>query len=103
MTYSVTPLVGVDLNNGLLATTLPTNSAGVALAPWAIGTEVFGSDGKLYVFAKANATISASTAVCTVSASTFLATASGGSYTSPATPTAGLSTGDYAWFSKASV
>lgn len=103
MAYSVTPLVGIDLNNGIPFGTLPTNSAGTPIPPWAIGTEVFGSDGKLYVFAKANATIAASTAVCTVNASTFLATASGGSYTSPATPTTGLVSGDYAWFSKASV
>jgi hypothetical protein len=65
-----------------------------------LGLQVFGSDGKLYVFAKANASIPASTAVCTVNATTFLVTASGGSYTSPAVA---LVSGDFAWFSKASV
>jgi hypothetical protein len=65
-----------------------------------LGLQVFGSDGKLYVFAKANASIPASTAVCTVSPTTFLVTASGGSYTSPAVA---LVSGDFAWFSKASV
>jgi len=103
MAYSVTPLVGVDIANGIPYGILPTNSAGTPIPPFAIGTEVWGSDGKLYVFAKANGTIAASTAVCTVNASTFLATNSGGSYTSPAYPTGGLVSGDYAWFSKASV
>lgn len=97
------PLIGAALNVGIPASTLPTNSAGTPIPPFAIGTVVFGNDGLEYVFAKANATIAASTTVCTVNASTFLVTASGGSYTSPATPTGGLSSGDYAWFSKASV
>jgi hypothetical protein len=61
---------------------------------------VFGSDGKLYVLAKAGATIAASTAVCTVNPTTFVATATGGSYASPAVA---LASGDYAWFGKASV
>ena len=69
-------------------------------APFTIGMTAIGNDGKLYVYAQANASISASTAVCTVNASTFLATASGGSYTSPATD---LVSGDKAWFSKALV
>jgi hypothetical protein len=62
--------------------------------------EVFGSDGKIYVLAQANASIPASTTACTVNATTFLVTASGGSYTSPAVA---LVTGDVAWFGKASV
>lgn len=97
MAYSVTPLIGLDLNNTVKGTDI---SSGLANIPGLLGTEVFGSDGKLYVLAKANASISASTAVCTVNASTFLATASGGSYTSPATA---MVSGDYGWFAKASV
>ena len=96
MAYSVTPLVGIDLVN-------TTTAAAIALgAPvnQLLGVQVWGSDGKRYVFAKANASITASTAVCTVNASTFLATASGGSYTSPATD---MVSGDYGWFSAASV
>ena len=98
MAYSVTPLIGVDL-----ASTVTTNlnSAGTAVPTFCpLGTQVFGSDGKLYVLGQANASITASTAVCTVNASTFLVTASGGSYTSPAVA---LVSGDLAWFSKASV
>ena len=98
MAYSVTPLIGVDL-----ASTVPTNlnSAGTAVPTFGpLGTQVFGSDGKLYVLGQANASITASTAVCTVNASTFLVTPSGGSYTSPAVA---LVSGDLAWFSKASV
>lgn len=99
MPYSVTPSAGIDVTQVFPATTYGT-SASLLKAPFALGHQVWGNDGKLYVFAQANASISASTAVCTVNASTFLATASGGSYLSPATA---LVTGDYAWFSKASV
>ena len=96
MAYSVTPLVGIDLVNTVTAVQItacyPINQL--------LGVQVWGSDGLLYVFGKANATITATTTACTVNASTFLVTASGGSYTSPAT---GMVTGDYGWFSKASV
>lgn len=97
MAYNVTPQIGADLTNTILGTDV---SSGARTVPFNLGEVVNGSDGKLYVFAKANASISASTAVCTVNASTFLATASGGSYTSPATA---MASGDYGWFSKAQV
>jgi hypothetical protein len=98
MAYSITPLSGIDLTN--LTTTNP-NSAGVAIPTMGpTGAEVFGSDGKIYAFAKAGGAITASTATCTINASTFVATGSGGSYTSPATT---MASGDYAWFSKASI
>lgn len=99
MAYSVTPISGVGLT-----VTVPTNLAtdGSTLIPimGPLGVQVFGSDGKRYVLAKAGATISASTAVCSVDPTTFVATASGGAYTSPAVA---LASGDYAWFSAASV
>lgn len=91
MTYSVNPILGAKFDE--------VYAAGEAV-PHKLGQQVWGDDGKLYVFAQANATIAASTAVCTVNATTFLATATGGAYTSPAT---GLVSGDRAWFSKASV
>ena len=97
MAFSVTPLVGIDLTNTVTAAAI---TAGQQVANQLLGVQVWGSDGKRYVFAKANASITASTAVCTVNATTFLATASGGSYTSPATD---MVTGDYGWFSAASV
>ena len=95
--FSTTPTIGTDLTNTTLATDI---ASGARQVPFNLGLAVFGSDGKEYVFCKANASIAASTAVCTVSPSTFLATASGGSYTSPATA---MVTGDYGWFSKANV
>jgi hypothetical protein len=98
MAYSVSHVIGTSLN-----TTVNTNpnSAGVAVpTEGPLGLEVFGSDGKLYVLAKANASIPASTAVCTVDPATFLVTATGGAYTSPAVA---LVSGDFAWFGKASV
>jgi hypothetical protein len=99
--FSVTPEIGIDLVNTLPATLYATGGAQQGYtAPYPIGLQVFGSDGKRYVFSKANASISASTTVCTVSATTFLATASGGSYTSPATT---MVTGDFGWFAAASV
>lgn len=97
MAFSVTPLVGIDLTNTVTAAAI---TAGQQVANQLLGVQVWGSDGKRYVFAQANASISASTAVCTVNATTFLATASGGSYLSPATA---MVTGDYGWFAAASV
>jgi hypothetical protein len=96
MAYSVTPLVGIDLVNTVTAVQI---TAGYPINQL-LGVQVWGSDGLLYVFGKANASITASTTACTVNATTFLVTASGGSYTSPATA---MVTGDYGWFSKASV
>ena len=98
MAYTITPLSGVDLVN---LTTTNTNSAGTAIPTFGpLGAEVFGSDGKRYVFAKAGAAITASTATCSINASTFVATGSGGSYTAPATT---MASGDYGWFSATSV
>ena len=98
MAYTVTPVIGTDFNN-IVTTNL--NSAGTAVPTFGpLGAEVFGSDGKIYVLAQANASITASTTTCTVNATTFLVTATGGSYTSPAVD---LVSGNVAWFSKASV
>jgi hypothetical protein len=94
--FSRTAIIGADLVGITSAADLANGKSGDA----AIGTQVWGSDGKVHVYAQANAAIPASTAVCTVNATTFLATASGGSYTSPATA---LATGDRAWFEKASI
>lgn len=95
--YSVTPLSGIDLKTITLATDI---ASGAKKPDHRLGTLAWGTDGKLYVYAQANASITASTAVCSVSPTTFLATASAGSYTSPAT---NMVTGDYGWFNKASV
>jgi hypothetical protein len=97
MAFSVTPLVGIDLTNVVTAASI---TAGQQVANQLLGVQVWGSDGLRYVFGKANATITASTTACTVNATTFLVTASGGSYTSPAYD---MVTGDFGWFSKASV
>lgn len=96
--FTVTPMLGVDLLNKVLAADVGPSS-GAEDAPQ-LGTQVFGSDGKRYVYAQANATITASTAVCDINTTTFLVAASGGTYLSPAVA---LATGDRAWFSKASV
>lgn len=96
--YTVLPISGINLNG---TTTTNTNSAGTAIPTFGpLGAETFGSDGKRYVFAKAGATIAASTTVCDINATTFVVAATGGTYTSP---TIALASGDYAWFSKASV
>lgn len=98
MAYSVTPLSGIDLVS--LVQTNP-NSAGTAIpSVGPLGLQVFGSDGKLYVCAQANASIPANTATCTVNPTTFLVTATGGAYTSTTTA---LVAGDVAWFAEASV
>jgi len=95
---SVQPLIGANLDNNNISTLINRN-AGIAASARVLD-EVFGSDGKIYVYAEANGAIPASTAVCTIAAATGLATATGGAYTSPATA---LIVGDRAWFSKASV
>ena len=98
MAFTITPLAGVDLVN--LAQTNP-NSAGTAVPTFGpLGAEVFASDGFRYVFAQAGAAIAASVATCSINASTFVATGSGGTY---AGPTTAMASGDYGWFSKASV
>lgn len=95
--HTVSPVIGVDVNTIVPAALVgpANNQEGPAL-----GTQVWGTNGRRYVYAQANASITASTAVCTVNATTFLATASGGSYTSPAT---NMVSGDRGWFSAASV
>lgn len=95
--FSVTPNIGFDVVNTVLGTDIATAARAF---PANLGEQVFGSDGKLYVLAKANGVIAASVAVCTVAPATFLATNTGGAYTSPATA---MVAGDYGWFSKASV
>lgn len=98
MAYSVSPIIGTSFTS---VVTTQTNSAGTAVpSQGPLSLQAFGSDGKRYVLAQANASISASTAVCDINTTTFLVAASGGSYTSPATA---LVSGDVAWFSKASV
>jgi len=95
--FTSTPKLGVKP----LVTVLATDLASGADKPQArLGDQVWASDGKRYVYAQANASITASTAVCTISPTTFLVTATGGAYTSPATA---MVTGDQGWFSAASV
>lgn len=98
MSYSITPTSGINLD--AVVQTNP-NSAGTGVpVNGPLGSQVFGSDGKRYVLAKAGATISASTAVCDIDPATFVVAATGGAYTSPAVA---LASGDYAWFAAASV
>lgn len=63
-------------------------------------SQVWGSDGRRYVYAQAGASISASTAVVAIDDETGIAAATGGSYESP--PVA-MATGDQGWFAAASV
>ena len=95
--FSVTHAEGVDL-----VTIIPTaDIASGAQRPGArLGTQVWGSDGKQYVYGQANASIAASTATCAVNATSFLVIATTGAYTSPTTA---MVAGDLGWFSKASV
>ena len=65
-----------------------------------LGTQTFGSDGKLYVYGVAGAEIAANTAVCDVDPVTFEVAATGGAYASPAVV---VPAGNYAWFGKSSV
>ena len=97
MAYTTLPIAGVDLDG--VAYTNP-NSAGTAVPTIGpLGLQTFANNGLRYVFAQAGAAIGASVATCSINASTFVATASGGTYLSGAS----MASGDYGWFSKASV
>jgi len=92
MAFTVLPIAGIDLSVVYPAGQVPP------FGP--LAAETFGSDGLRYVFAKAGEAIAASTATCSINTTTFVATGSAGTY---AGPTTALVSGDYAWFSKASV
>ena len=96
MAYSVTPLAGIDLVDTITAVEIAAGASVNAL----LGTQVWGSDGRRYVFAKAGDSISASDTTCSVDATTFVASNVGGTYDSPAYA---MVVGDYGWFSEASV
>ena len=99
MAYTITPLSGIDFNDTQTVAELAANGTTVpTFGP--LGAEVFASDGRRYVWAKAGATITTATTTCSINASTFVATASAGTYTSPV---AAMASGDYGWFSAASV
>ena len=96
--FTVTPVLGCDLNTTTLAADVGSTS-GAEDAPQ-LGTQVFASDGRRYVYGQAAATITAATAVCLVSPTVFTVAASGGSARSPAVA---MATGDRGWFSVVSV
>jgi hypothetical protein len=97
MAYSVLPIAGIDLSS---VTTTNANSAGTAIPTFGpTGAETFGNDGFRYVFAQAAAAIPAATTTCVINASTFQVTLGVGTYLSGAS----MASGDYGWFSKASV
>lgn len=99
MAYTITPLSGIDFSDTTTVAELAL-TGGTAPAFGPIGAEVFGSDGRRYVFAKAGATITATSPSCAINVTTFVASATGGTYLSP---TASMGSGDYGWFSAASV
>jgi hypothetical protein len=96
MAYSVTPLAGIDLNG---TTTALEITAGAPVNQL-LGLQVWGNDGRRYVYAVAGDSISASDTTCSVNATTFVASNVGGTYDSPAVA---MVAGDYGWFSEASV
>lgn len=100
--FSVTPTSGINLGTTV---TTNTNSAGSAIPTIGpLGLQVFGSDGKRYVLAKAATTIGSGVTTCIVNPSSFAVTydaGTAGAYTSPSA--IALVSGDYAWFGKASV
>jgi len=98
MAFTTLPIAGVDLNDTQTVAEQALNSGLVTFGP--LGTETFASDGKRYVWAKAGETIAASTATCSINTTTFVATGSAGTYSGP---TVAMASGDYGWFSKASV
>jgi hypothetical protein len=99
MAFTITPLSGIDLVDTQTVAELAANGTTVpTFGP--LGAEVFGSDGRRYVWAKAGSTIAASTATCSINTTTFVATGGAGTYVGP---TVAMASGDYGWFSAASV
>ena len=99
MAYTITPLSGIDLVDIQTVAEQATNGGTVpTFGP--LGAEVFGSDGRRYVWAIAAATIAPSTTVCDINTTAFTVAATGGAYISPAVS---MVAGDYGWFGKASV
>jgi hypothetical protein len=99
MAFTITPLSGIDLNDTQTVAEMALNG-GTSPTFGPLGAEVFASDGKRYVWAKAGSTIAASTATCSINTTTFVATGGAGLY---AGPTVAMASGDYGWFGAASV
>ena len=99
MTYSVTPISGVNLTSAT-QTQLASDGTTTIPAMGPLGNEVFGSDGLRYVFAKAGNAFTAGETSCSINTTTFVATSTGGAYIAPAVA---LASGEYGWFGKASV
>jgi len=93
MAFTDTPKIGVDLLNKIETADSPRSGH-------RLGSQVWGSDGKRYVYAEAGGNIAASVAVADIDTTTFIASASGGAYASP--PVA-MVEGDRGWFGAASV
>jgi len=98
MAFSTLPIAGVDLTDTQTVVELAANGNPVSFGP--LGAETFASDGRRYVWAVAGEAIAASTATCSINTTTFVATGSAGTYVGP---TVAMASGDYGWFSKASV
>ena len=99
MAFTTLPIAGVDLVDIQTVAEQALNGGTVPnFGP--LGTQTFANDGLRYVWAKAGEAITASTATCSVNTTTFVATASAGTYKAPTTT---MASGDYGWFSKASV
>jgi hypothetical protein len=97
MAFTTLPIAGVDLVDTQTVADIASTGS-VTFGP--LGTQTFANDGKRYVWAKAGEAITASTATCSINTTTFVATASAGTY---AAPIFTMASGDYGWFSKASV
>ena len=98
MAYSTLPIAGVDLVDTQTVAEQALLAGLVTFGPH--GAETVASDGRRSVWAVAGGAITASTTTCSINASTFVATGSAGTYLSP---TAAMASGDYGWFSAASV
>jgi hypothetical protein len=98
MAYSTLPIAGVDLVDTQTVAELALNGT-TAPTFGPLGAQTFANDGKRYVWAKAGVAIAASSATVVINASTFAATLGAGSYFTAAS----MASGDYGWFSIASV
>lgn len=99
MAYSVTPTSGINLDT--VVTTNPNSANANIPTIGPLGLQVFGSDGKRYVLAKAIQAIGTASTNCIIGTTAMtVTTGTAGTYTSPSIS---LASGDVAWFSIASV
>ncbi len=102
MAISITPSLGANIstNDGLVGV-LPYWDVNYSVPSPALGTEVIGSDGHVYIYAQASAAVATNTVVILTEPAMTFATGAG-AWTAP-TVTGGTPINQYAWLQKTAI